>query len=168
MKKSLLLALTLLVSGCDNSQPSSDQKQSHEQERILQEGTAQTGMPSIKNFRERKILKHILELRDQSGLVTYTYVFSDHLGKFIYIGESIGYGISAATQYTNPQKRVHEYAEHDYVINQADPNGLFSPSSAEGTWVLLKNPSSSDVVPTYFEQRINVVPFKLPNKIVLE
>lgn len=167
MKKSLLLALTLLVTGCD-AQPSADRQQQIQQERILQEGSAQTGMPSIKNFRERKILKDILELRDQSGLVTYTYVFSDHLGKFIYIGESIGYGISAATQYTNPQKRVHEYAEHGYVINQADPNGLFSPSSAEGTWVLLKNPGSSDVVPTYFEQRINVVPFKLPSKIVLE
>ena len=167
MKKSLLLALTLLVTGCD-AQPSADRQQQIQQERILQEGSAQTGMPSIKNFRERKILKDILELRDQSGLVTYTYVFSDHLGKFIYIGESIGYGISAATQYTNPQKRVHEYAEHGYVINQADPNVLFSPSSAEGTWVLLKNPGSSDVVPTYFEQRINVVPFKLPSKIVLE
>jgi hypothetical protein len=168
MKKTLLLSLALIITGCEPAVRSSDEQQKREQERILQEGTAQTGMPAIKNFRERKIMKDIIEMRDQTGLVTYTYVFSDHLGKFIFIGESIGYGISAATQYTNPQKWVHNYAEHGYVINQADPNGLFSPSSAEGTWVLLKNPNSPDIVPTYFEQRINVVPFKLPSKIVLE
>ena len=168
MKKTLLLSLALLVAGCEPAVPSSDEQQKREQERILQEGTAQTGMPAIKNFRERKIMKDIIEMRDQQGLVTYTYIFSDHLGKFIFVGESIGYGISAATQYTNPHKWVTSYAEHGYVIDQADPNGLFSPSSAEGTWVLLKNPNSPDVVPTYFEQRINVVPFKLPSRVVVE
>lgn len=165
MKKLLLIPFLALTSCEDDN---SDKVQQREQERILQEGTSQTGMPAIKNFRERKILKDIIEMRDQDGLVTYTYTFSDHLGKFVFVGDSIGYGISSATQYTSPQKYVWSAGEHGRVMPQADPNGLFSPSSAEGTWVLLKDPNSSKVVPTYFEQRITVSPFKLPARIVAE
>jgi hypothetical protein len=163
--KRLFILIPFLLASC--IEESSDRQQQNQQELLLREGAAQTGIPSIKNFRERKILKDIIEMRDQNGLTTFTYVFSDHLGKFVFVGESIGYGISVATQYTNPQKIEYTY-QHGHVIPQADPNGLFAPSSAEGTWVLLKNPGSSDVIPTYFEQRINVVPFKLPARIVLE
>lgn len=60
--------------------------------------------PAIKNFRERKLLKQILELRDQDGLITYTYTFSEMTGKLTFFAESIGYGIPAATQFTNPEK----------------------------------------------------------------
>ena len=64
-----LLALIIGIAGCgpDMSQ-TSDQKQQQQQEQILKEGTAQTGMPNIKNFRERKLMKDILEMRDQNGL----------------------------------------------------------------------------------------------------
>lgn len=47
------------------------------------------------------------------------------------------------------------------VLPQADPNGLFSPASAEGTWILLKDPHGSDVKPVYVEPRVIVSPFKL-------
>jgi hypothetical protein len=143
--------------------PTSDDIQRQQQEKILMEGTAGIGMPAIKNFREKKLLKEILELRDQDGLVTYTYLYSEMTGKLIFLGESIGYGIPCATQYTNPQK--FEYSSRGGgmhgTLPQADPNGLFSPSSAEGTWVLLKDPNSKDVKPVYIEPRIVVSPFKL-------
>ena len=66
-----LLGVSLV--GCEYTPSSSDETQQAQQERILQEGTAQTGMPNIKNFRERKLLKQIIEMRYQDGLVTYTY-----------------------------------------------------------------------------------------------
>ena len=62
-----LVAVSLL--GCNVNQ-TSDKKQQKQQEIMFQEGTSQVGMPAIKNFRERKILKDILELRDQEGLIT--------------------------------------------------------------------------------------------------
>jgi len=168
---SLLCMLTAGNSGCDE-QPSSDDIQRKLQEKILQEGTAQTGMPAIKNFRERKLLKDIFELRDQDGLVTYTYlenmnptVVHGHTalgGKLTYLGETIGYGIPYATQYTSPQKVERLYQNSGVAVPQADPNGLFSPASAEGTWVLMRNPKGTDVKPVYIEPRITVAPFPLP------
>jgi hypothetical protein len=47
------------------------------------------------------------------------------------------------------------------ALPQADPNGLFSPASAEGTWVLLKDPNGKETRPVYIEPRIIVSPFKL-------
>src|SRR5690349_6098676 len=105
-------------------QDPSDAQQHDRQEKMLQEANAQTGMPAIKNFRERKMLKDILELRDQSGLVTYTYLYNEMQGKLVFFCSSIGYGIPYSTDYTNPQKWIAQ----GVAIPQADPNALFSPS----------------------------------------
>ena len=165
MKRPMLISFSLLcaflflgnIDGCTDN--SSDAIQRRQQELILAEGTSQVGMPAIKNFRERKILKEIIELRDQEGLVTYTYLFSEMTGKLTFLGESIGYGIPAAIQFTNPEKIV---SNTNYtVLPQADPNGLFSPSSAEGTWVLMLDRKGGKTVPVYIEPRIIVSPFRL-------
>lgn len=140
----------------------SDKVQRAQQEAILQEATSQTGMPAIKNFRERKLLKDILELRDQAGLTTYTYVWADMKGTLVFLCDSIGYGIPYATEYTNPSKTIEGRTQGEFVaIPQADPNGLFSPPSAEGTWVMCKDPHGDAVKPIYIEPRIVVSPFKL-------
>ncbi|MFH0873947.1 MAG: hypothetical protein V1846_03905 [Candidatus Komeilibacteria bacterium] len=157
----LLGAAFIALTGETCSSGSSDDLQQQAQEKLLLEANAKTGMPSIINFRERKLLKLILELRDQEGLVTWTYTFSEVTGKLTFLGESIGYGLPYATQYTNPEKLEYYSGSGHYVLPQADPNGLFSPSSAEGTWVLLKDPNSSKVAPIYVEPRVVVSPFKL-------
>lgn len=169
----LLVVVGILVAGCEGRRATSDDLQQQQQERLLAEGTAQVGMPAIKNFRERKILKDILELRDQDGLITYTYF--ENLqpqvikgktamgGKLTYFGETVGYGLPYATQYTNPQKIEGYLSQGGYaILPQADPNGLFSPSSAEGTWVLMKDPNGTKTLPIYVEPRVVVSPFKLP------
>ena len=71
-----VLVLVSMADACDDHQPSSDQIQQQQQEQILQEGTSAVGMPSIKNFREKRLLKQILELRDRTDLTTYTYTYS--------------------------------------------------------------------------------------------
>jgi len=164
--KMILLAVAMVIAlvGCEQQirPQNSDKVQQKQQERILSEGTAQIGMPAIKNFRERKLLKDILELRDQDGLTTYTYIVAEMTGKLVYLGESIGYGIPAATQFTNPQKISDSGPNYGYaILPQSDPNGLFSPTSAEGTWVMLKEPRGGKVRPVYIEPRIIVSPFKL-------
>lgn len=158
MKLTILAAITTLAASTQQScHDSSDDIQRRDQEAILKEATAATGMPAVRNFRERRLLKDIIELRDQDGLVTYTYIVAEQTGKLIFLGESIGYGIPAATQYTNPMKWIGQGA----TIPQADPNGLFSPSSAEGTWVMMKQPGKAKVVPVYVEPRVIVSPFRL-------
>jgi len=159
MTFSSLFFYLLGVPGCDTQ--SSDSIQQQQQEQMLREGTSQVGMPAIHNFRERKMLKDILELRDQDGLVTYTYLFSEQTGHLKFLGQTIGYGIPYATQYTNPQKMEHPATGIFATLPQADPNGLFSPASAEGTWILMKDPDGPDVKPIYIEPRIVVSPFKL-------
>ena len=166
MKMRLLSICTVAtLTGCIERQPTSDQRQTAQQERILQEGTSQTGMPAIKNFRERKLLKDILELRDQDGLTTYTYIVAEQTGKLVFLCNSIGYGIPAATQYSSPQRvaKYSETPEHgNVVLPQADPNGLFSPASAEGTWVMCGDPNKSGKTrPVYIEPRVIVSPFPL-------
>jgi hypothetical protein len=155
-----IATILCLFCSCDEGN-NSDSVQRDQQEKILAELTAQTGLPAIKNGRERKILKDIYELRDQEGLVTFTYIVAEQTGKLVFLGETIGYGIPAATQYTNPTKHVYERNGHSYELPQADPNGLFSPASAEGTWVLMKDPNSNKTLPVYIEPRIIVSPFKL-------
>lgn len=157
---SSFLAFSLTAAKCEGT-PSSDDVQERQQEQLLREGTAQTGMPAIHNFRERKMLKDILELRDQTGLATYTYLYNEMQGKLVFFCDSVGYGIPYATQYTNPEK-VGVYSSYGVLtLPQADPNGLFSPASAEGTWVMCKDPNGKDSRPVYVEPRIVVSQFKL-------
>lgn len=155
--------------GCEQRK-TSDSMQREQQERILMEGTAQVGMPAIKNFREKRLLKEILELRDQTGLVTYTYlenliptVVKGHTslgGKLTFFCESIGYPIPYATQFTNPQRYVHMSSQAITTIAQADPNGLFSPATADGTWVMCKDPNGKDVRPVHLEPKLVGSPFR--------
>ena len=157
------------MSGCSNA-PTSDDKQQEQQEKILQEGVSQVGMPAIKNFREKKLLKDILELRDQNGLVTYTYYENEYPhvvpgrtalgGKLTYVGDTIGYGIPYSTQYSNPEKVDWTSGGSMYTLPQAEPNGLFSPSSADGTWIMMD--TKSGVKPQYIESKISVYTFQLP------
>jgi hypothetical protein len=148
----------LMVAASEPSCEDSDSVQRDQQEKILAEGTAQAGMPAIKNFRERKLLKDIFELRDQDGLATYTYLFSDYSGRLALLCHSVGYGIPYSTQYTNPQKNYNGHI----ALPQADPNGLFSPASADGTWVMCLDPHGKDgTKPVFVEPRIVVSPFPL-------
>jgi hypothetical protein len=155
----------LLATNCDDKSPNdSDAKQRAEQERVLAEGTAQTGMPAIKNFRERKMLKDILELRDQEGIITYTYLVSEYDAKLVFFCDSLGYGIPYATQYTAPEKPMWDRGDRNggnITLPQADPNGLFSPAAAEGTWIMCRDPGGKDTAVVYVEPRIVVSPFRL-------
>lgn len=151
----LAAAIFVPLSGCEEN---SDTAQRQQQERILKEGTAQTGMPAITNFRERKLVKMLLEMRDQENLTTYTYTYAEDSGKLTFFCQSVGYGIPYATQYTNPQKYV--YNGNGSVLPQADPNGLFMPDSADATWVMCRS-DKGEVKPVYVEPKVIVSPFKL-------
>lgn len=159
MKYITITLAVLMLSACQEQAPSSDQVQRKAQEQLAQQGNAVVGMPSIVNFQEKRILKDIIEMRDKA-ITTITYT-QDMNGRLIKLCDSVGFGISSATQYTNPQRIVEGYGHAMITLPQADPNGLFSPASAEGTWVMCKDPKSDKVAPVYAEPRIVVSPFAL-------
>lgn len=157
--KKVLLGLLLVMSFVSCTfEPTTDQIEQEKQEKILAEGQRQTGMPSIVNYQEKKNLKSIYELRDNNKLVNYAYLFNNMTGKLIFLGKCIGYGIPYATQYSNPQKL--DYHTNYVTMPQAEPNGLFMPADARGTWVLLLD-KDSQPHPVYIEPDVVVSPFPL-------
>lgn len=153
------IAAGLALFGLSGCEPSSDTQQREQQEKLSAESNMKAGMPGVSNFTEKKLMKMIIEMRDDPKLNTFTYI-TDLNGKLHLRCHSIGYGLPYATQYTNPMKYASLGA--GITLPQADPNGLFSPPNAEGTWVLCQNPAKpSDLAPVYFEDRVTVSPFEL-------
>lgn len=152
-------ATALMLVGCDEPRESADHMQKRQQEQLSMQGNMSVGMPAIANFSEKRMMKDILEMRDKM-VPTYTYLAGEMNGS---IGEkvcdSLGYGLSGATQFTNPQKIADRTGESYAILPQADPNGLFSPASTEGTWVMCKVPNSDQVAPQYIEPRIIVLTY---------
>lgn len=157
-----MLACCLFLAACEPIPADSNATQAEQQERILQEGTAQTGMPAVKNFRERRTLKMIYELRDQEGLSTYTYVVAEQTGKPVFLCDSVGFAISDATGYTNPDKVMHPYSGVWFTMTQAEPNGLFTPDVSDANWVLCLDPKTSKPLPVFVSSKIVVSAFPLP------
>ncbi len=152
-----LLCTVLFLVSCEGN--SADFKQQKETETLMQELHRQVGLPNIKNFQQKKLMKMIFELNDQENLLTYVYLKSDYTGKLIYVGEAIGFGVPFSAQYTNPMRIAKHYSTR-YKMPQPDPNGLFMPTSSSATWVMMMDPEGNPR-PVYFEPEIVVSPFKL-------
>lgn len=169
----------VILSGCAG-EPTSSDIQRDRQETQVNEGVAEVGVPAIKNFRMLKLLKDIQEMQDQTGLVTYTYVenlvptvMSGHTargGKFTFFCDSFGYPIPYATQFSASESMQRYQLPHRKNqarvggvarLPQAEPNGLFMPASADGTWVVCKDPESDDTGVVYSEPKLVAFPFRL-------
>lgn len=154
-----------MIMGCGKVAPKADEIIQKAQEKAMREAVAQTGLPSIKNFQEKKMLKMLYELRDQEDLICYAYLFNNMTGEVgQYLGQCIGYGLPASTQYSNPEKRVNvrsTVAGYNYNIPQAEPNGLFMPSGLSATWLMMIDPKTKEPRPVYIEPMIIVSPFEL-------
>lgn len=159
---SLLFATTAQAGWFDSPPPSSDESIAVQMEALLKEGERQTGLPAIVNFTEKKMVKWLYELRDQPNYRTYTYIM-DMNGNFIKICDSVGYGINASIQYSNPEKVIDngDSAGNGYgYLPQAEPNGLFMPQGLAATYVMCVVPGKEEVQAVYLEPEIMVFPFE--------
>jgi hypothetical protein len=161
MNKFLITCLSIMsavmLTACEIKQDSRE-IESKKQEEMSLRAVQSVGMPAISNYAEKRMMKDILEKRDRMS-PTYTYVMTVN-GKFVKICDSLGYGLPYATQYTNPQ--MVEWNGHGMTtLPQADPNGLYSPASADGTWVMCLDPKTKKAEPQYVEQRIFTMTFPL-------
>lgn len=168
MKKTIftVVASTIILVflfGCNEpTKPNSDKIQQKQTEQALSEAQRQIGMPNITNFQQRKLMKMIYELCDKEDLITYAYIKSDYQGKLFFIGKCIGYGIPFSAQFTNPEKVIYQtYDSGASTLPQADPNGLFMPTSSSATWLMMIDPETGKPRPVYIEPEIVVSPFPL-------
>ena len=155
----------MLNSSCD-LQPTTDQVMNSKQEQMSAELNARTGMPAVNNAAMKSQLKSIIEECDRQDLICYCYIVAEFSGELKFMGKCIGYGMPYSTQFTSPSK-VQNANDHggytSVVIPQADPDGLFKPASADGTWVMLINPKDTTrkAHPVFFEPKVIISPFPL-------
>jgi hypothetical protein len=175
MKKTITLIACIIgltfITGCTEDKNSADSIQAEQTKEAMVEAQRQVGMPAIVNYRERKMMKSIFELRDKNDLICYAYIFSEMTGKYTFLGKCIGYGLPYSVQFTNPERvRKVRGATGSYLdtvtVPQPDPNGLFMPEGLSATWLALINPETGDPQVVYVEPLITVSPFPLPSTVV--
>lgn len=155
----LVLPLVTVLAACDPGNPTSTQIERKKQEEMSLQAVQSVGMPAITNFAEKRMMKDILELRDKSApTTTYLVGMNNQLTKLC---DSVGYGLPYATQYTNPMRTAGDMNHGLVTIPQADPNGLYSPAAAEGTWILCVDHKDGKAKPLYVEPRVIVSPISL-------
>jgi len=184
MKKffaSMFVALTLMVglsspvaacggflqSACPTG---SDVDVAKDLENLVNQGNRTVGLPGITNFFEKQMVRQLYEMRDDPTYRTYSYIVNLN-GEFIFICDSIGYGINASIQYSNPEKMIHgpgpgTSGRSAATMPQAEPNALFMPEGLAATYVMCLDPTTLDkpqpkLVPVYVEPNVVVSPFKL-------
>ena len=162
MRKLFVVLSAVLIggclAGCEFRGTTADQQESAAQEQLQREAVRQVGAPRITNFTEKKLFAMTYELRDQADLPTWTYIVDLH-GELHFLCKSIGYGIPYSAQFNNPEKVVQSYAQSFGSIPQAEPNGLFMPTSSSATWVIMATPQGPK--PLYVEPQILVSPVDL-------
>lgn len=151
MKKMVLLfvLLVIILSACSSSDFVESVKVDEQQSQYRDNQP----IPSFDWSLERDILIQ-LYLKRNEAIATYTIITYSVGGAPIYECPSIGYPLPADTQLTNPLKVTTSGA----VIEQAEPNGLFTSDNAFGTWVLCVLDDGT-VYPVYTEQNATAFPF---------
>lgn len=155
--RKLLPLMLLLLAACDEVS-TADKKERDATNALTEQASAQVGMPSVTQFTEKRIVRELYELRDKN-ITTFTYT-QDMFGKLHHLCDSIGYGLPYGVQFSNPDKLVNPYGGTYMSMPQAEPNGLFMPSTAEGTWVICTD-KTGKIKPMYMEPRVITSPFKL-------
>jgi len=168
----LLIAMVMVMSvfvGCEMSESNSaDSEQAKQTEALMTEAQSQVGMPNIRYFTERKMLKEVLEKCDDPELITYLYTQNLN-GKLIYQGRGIGFGVPYSVQFTNPERIAKAYSQGGFaILPQADPSGLFKPEGLSATWYMMIDESTGESYVEYFEPEIIVKQHKARRELCEE
>jgi hypothetical protein len=161
-----VVALVLPLAGCFEENVA-DKREREQTARLTEQASTQVGMPAVRLFTEKRNMKMLYELRDDPKLTTVAYIV-DLNGKLHKVCDAMGYGFPYATQFTNPQRDAfygnggaNTGTSIHFQMPQPEPNGLFMPNSADGTWVMCLNPETKNIQPVYVEPRVIISPFPL-------
>ena len=169
----MMLAVMVLISGkaqaFSEDDATVDSATSMAQSKMLAEAQRQVPLPSIHNWQEKRNLKLVYELRD-TAIATFTYLPNPNGACLMFMGPSVGYGMPYATQYTSPttygrlDNPNDDFPRSYGTKPQAEPNGLFMPSDAHGTWILMLDPVNKETMPQYFEPDVIVLTFRAKDR----
>lgn len=172
MKRILPLIAVALLAGCgkEGSDPAS-KRQAEATRTSMNAADREIGMPRIANYSQRKLLKNAYEDMDQTTLV---YVYTQALdGRFVCLGQAVGYGVSLGTQFTAPSypQYIRDLTADGpqsgtYELAQPEPNGLYMPDSGAATIVNLVDPATGAARTALVEPNVVTIPFKLPPSAV--
>lgn len=172
MKCFLILTIPFALSACGVDTNPAAERQAEATRQAMDGADRQVGMPRITNYAQRKLLKNAYEDMDQT---TLTYAYTQALdGKFVCIGQALGYGVSLGTSYTAPTYPQYIYLSNSggasggniYDQAQPEPNGLYMPSSGDATIVDLIDIKTGQAHTAVIESHVTTVPFELPPSAV--
>lgn len=146
----VLLLIGSILSSCGEYKPTAEEKDQVKTNQIMADLGQTQPMPKISYSQTRASLIKILELE---GNVTATWTVERSMdGRVLTVFPSIGYPIPGGTSLTNPQQitcRSYSTTSSAYscgTIGQAEPTGVFPPTTSEGTRVIQILPDGSKVV----------------------
>lgn len=150
----LCAAPFLMGSGCMSNSETKDRDAVSKQQEIYQK----VQPVHIYDYSiPRDIYQQIYDVTTTKTVATYTIIESV-TGVTRYHCPSIGYALPADIQLTNPLQAMTEFT-NDPVVEQAEPNGLFSSKNTDGTWVLCVELRNGEVYPVYTEHKVSTFPF---------
>lgn len=156
MRVMLAVLTLLLIGGCApaNSQ-SKDRNTVEGQQEIY---ASRQPVPRFEYSQDRDTLIQIYRLRNEVR-PTFTTFHSNGTGDVVFSCPSRGYAIPADTQLTNGlQPWCYGQSCGGAVIEQPEPNGLYSSKNTDGTWVLCVR-DNGEVTPVYTELKVTTFPF---------
>jgi hypothetical protein len=108
----------------------------------------------------RDVLIQIYDVLTTEARNTYT-VTETITGVTKWRCPSIGFPIPVDTQLTNPLKAIKRTkgSEYSAVIEQAEPNGLFTSKNTDATWCVCVDELTGIVYPHYTEHKAQAWPF---------
>jgi hypothetical protein len=150
----LMALIACSAEGCEN-QPNASQTEAATTEANQAQLIRNQPIPTFDFSMERHMLTEIYKAR-QRTTATYSVVQSEYTGKVLWSCPSLGYPLPYATQITNPMQTVEGRGQGEFsTIPLAEPNGLYSPSQADATWVPCVD-AQGRVTPVYEEKHVTV------------
>lgn len=158
----IVLAMALSLAGCAPPPETVNETETRQQAAVLKNIVENQPPPDLGGYsREREALIQIVEERNRST-PTWTYRIALD-GSLIEVCPSIGFGIPYATQLTAPERmETGGNGSSGYwavTVPQSEPNSLYSPESANATWVICV--INGMQVVQYMEEDVDIRPYRL-------
>jgi len=149
MKKFMLMILIFSLFGCIEDPRREESRIVKEQQKQL---LIAQPVPKYDWSLERHLVIQLYNIRNKK-VATHSVWRSDY---GIIEGDcpSMGFGIPYDTSLTNPL----QYVVNGGVVEQPEPNGLFSSKNTTATWVMCVD-ESGQINPVYVESKVTVYPY---------
>jgi hypothetical protein len=152
MRKILVLAgLIAALTACGAQSISDDQ---HTVDKQQQQYAKVQPVPFYDWSQDRAALIQIYTAKNEQRQ-TYAVITAQGTGAAIFSCPAIGYPLPADTQLTNGLQWI---GSGGAVVEQAEPNGLYSSKNTDATYVLCLR-DDGKIVPVYTEQKVTLFPF---------